>query len=342
MSTMIGYRRPLAFALVVVAIITILIGVTIYWLSRGSTWYGYVVGLDHRIYMVNLTEGGVVWVSRPLQVAGYPTEIDLNDDDSILYIAYGSDIPRTDYSPLLAVKLNESTDIVYKHDILDDFSGIISPAYELFYNSIAKEIYISYIYGAELMTKVDARTGQIIGSINIPIRKQYEVSPDGLMIAELYPDRARNTPNGIEQPVGIIGVNDLRTGKVVSDTEHPHNRGMFSPWGSPENNLIYVRENYSEFISRLEVFDRETGEKLAEHDFRETFSSLPNQSHVTRMPGSGDVAMSMGNSVVVFDPLTAEIKSRTRIESFPTEVVVTDKPLLQSETEHSDLSWFSF
>ena len=316
-----------------IIIVAILIGLAMFWINREPTWYGYVVGPDHQIYMINLSEGEVEWISRPLQQAGNPTEIDLNDEDSILYIAYGSYTPRTDYFPLMAIKLNEEAEVVFKHEIADN-PEIISPAYNLFYNSITKEIYISYIRSPDLIDKVDSRTGEFIGSIDIPIRKQYELSQDGLMIAESFPGRTQVSDEGIEFTTGIVLVRSLLSGETISRTQHLNNSDLYPPWDVLENRYIHVREVYGELISRLEVFDRSTGEKLAQHDFRDTFGGLPNQGHVTRIPGTDDVAMSIGTSVIVFDPLTAEIKSKTYIGSFPSsEVVVTRKPLIRNESD---------
>ena len=90
-----------------------------------------------------------------------------------------------------------------------------------------------------------------------------------------------------------------------------------------------MRHRTKERMLWLEVFEWKTGEQLVAYDFVDTFGTMPWQRYVTRIPGSRFVTMSIGGSVMVFDPLTAEVKSKTHIGNIPfTEVVVSDKPLI--------------
>ena len=312
------------------------------WRNSSPTWYGYVVGEDRRIYMVNLEAGELEWRSRVLEKLGEPdypnyvdiNTIDINRDESILYIASESGVFGTGFSPLIAVRLNDTADIVFDLN-KNDPSGIVSDALGLRYISQSDLLYVSFLRDPAFNTILDPITGEIFGSLDTVIRRHYEVSPDGTMIAEIVPERTRVMEEGTEQvPAGIL-VRDLRTGETILRTYLEANRGLHPTWGKLDNNLVDVRYINSEGIFNLEVFDRESGKRLASHDLRSTFGarSYPLQTYATAIPGSDDVAMSINDSIVVFDPVTAEIKTQAYIGEFRfTEVVVTDKPLITDDS----------
>ena len=107
-------------AIVSGAVAAVLFAFAIYqWSGSAPTWYGYVVGEDRRIYMVNLTTGELEWTSREIEQVREPVEIDINREESILYIANDvSDYMPWDQEPLItplfAVRLNEAADIVFE------------------------------------------------------------------------------------------------------------------------------------------------------------------------------------------------------------------------------------
>lgn len=331
-------RSHVFLAAVLAAIATITVAGILIWRDATPTWYGYVVGEDRRIYMVNLETGDLEWISRVLDELGDPSHvdinaIDINRDESILYIASGSEVFGRGYSPLIAVRLNGAAEIVFASR-LGEQSGVVSYADNVRYISQSNLLYTDFLHGEALITIVDPLTGEIRGALDIVIRKHYEVSPDGAMIAEIVPERSRVTEEGTVIVPGGILARDLRTAEIILRANLEDNIGLHPPWGTLSKNLVYVRYNNSEQIFRLEVFEREDGEQLASHELWETFGArvYPLQTYATAIPGSDDVAMSIGNSVVVFDPITAKIKSQAYIGEIRfTEVVVTDKPLMFSD-----------
>ncbi len=311
-----------------------------FWRETTTIWYGYAVDDDRRIYMVNLNEGKLKWTSEPLGQIGNPTEIDLDRDKSILYIGSGPEfIGRArGYVPLVAVSLKEVPEILLESWVDPAYSPEsdmneppiyylkFSPESGLLHNSLGSRNYPSrrIVY--------DPTTESIIGQNDAFITKDFEFSPDGKFVAEIHPGLSREIANGIPEFPGIVIVWDLETGEQISRTEHENNRNLYPPWGASNDRLVHVRRN--RLFNRLEVFDRDSGELLALHEFRETFDfGAPTQyHHATPIPKSDDVAMTFGGSVVVFDPITAEVKSRTYVsDSILTEVVVTDKPLLRTD-----------
>ena len=339
MKTILGkssWNRSHVFLVAVIAAIAaITVAGILIWRNATPTWYGYVVGEDRRIYMVNLGTGDLEWTSRVLDELGDPSHvdinaIDINRDESILYIASGSEVFGRGYSPLIAVRLNDSAETVFASR-LGEQSGIVSYAYNVRYISQSNLLYTGFLHDEALNTIVDPLTGEIRGALDIVIRKHYEVSPDGTMIAEIVPQRSRVTEEGTEIVPGGILARDLRTGETILRTNLEDNRGLHPPWGKLSKNLVNVRYVNSERIFRLEVFEREGGDRLAGHELWDMFDARPYplQTYATAIPGSDDVAMSIGDSVVVFDTITAEIKSQAYIGEIRfSEVVVTDKILI--------------
>ena len=324
-------RVRLVLALLSVAVITTIR--ILNWNTTPSTWYGYVASCDRRVHNFNLDTGELIWTSDEFEWMGQPMGLDIDRDRSILYIASGSYLPRQDYIPVVAVILNDTFDIVFSSTLYSN-STVFPSTNGIRLNSKLDSLYVSHLGSDALQTVLDSRTGEIIGVLDIPIFKHYEFSPEGNFLAEIFPSGSRMFGDELREWSGGVSTWDLRAGVKGELVELVDNQGLTPPWGSTDSLYVYARWMYDESKLLLEVYDRESGELLATHDFLDTFefATGPRQMHVTHIPGRSDVAMSIGDSVVVFDPLTAEVKSRTIIptNSCFSEVVVTDKPLIQS------------
>lgn len=324
--------------------LAILLASALIWFQdeRDTTWYGYVVGEDRRIYMVDLEEGRVLWVSDYLDQIGKPYEIDLNREESILYIGSGPEFVgrARGYVPLIAIQLKENPTIYFESWVDPNYDPSIEiwgepPVYYVNYDSNSDVLYISL--GSENYPSrreaINPYNADIIGHSDIFITKDHEFSPDGKRLAEIHPGLNEDISNGVGEFPGLIIVWDLESGEQVLRTEHENNANLYPPWGASSNRLVHVRVN--RLFNRLEIFDRDKGELLALHEFREEFEEVgaPTQRHhATPIPGSDDVVMTFGGHLVVFDPITAEIKSQTYVsDTILTEVVVTDKPLLRTD-----------
>ena len=301
--------------------------------NNPPTWYGYVVGEDRRIYMVNLETGQLEWISHVLQQIGEPTEIEIHREESILYITSGSALPRYDYIPLIAIKLNSAADLIFETPRFND-SGVADGAYSLRLNPNGKSLYVNYLYSDQFTTTLDPLTGKIIGSVRRPVLKGREFSQDGRMIANVVPGGTRVRENrGQEEYPGLIGVLDLET-EEGSNTFLENNKALYPPWGYSEKYFSFVRFQPRQGIYRVEVYDRESGKVLATYDeFSEEVKLAPNQQYVTGIPGSENVVMTAGNEIIVLNGRTAEVVKRIYVvdDIRLTEVVVTDEPLIQAD-----------
>ena len=330
-----GKRQKVSLSCAIAILMVVVVGI----FSRENappTWYGYVASCDHRIHHINLDTGELVWSSSVLEWMNDPTGIDIDLERSVLYVASGSMLPRRDYIPIVAVRLNDTLDTVFQSYLYSSstvFPSTMADGVKL--NPALDVLYVSHLGGDELLTVLDSATGEILGDLDLPMWRHYEISPDGNHVAEIFPSGSRMVGETFREWTGGVSTWDLRTGEKGQFVQLEENRGLVPPWGAPDEQFFYVKMNYDDYTSTLEVYNRYTGELLASHDFRDTFEfgRGGSQMNVVRIPGREDIVMTIGGSVVVFDPITAEIKSRTIIpENSCTNVVITDKPLIRSES----------
>ena len=305
-------------------------------IAQSPTWYGYVVGEDRRIYMVNLEAGGLEWVSRVLVEAGAfdigsidISDVEINAEESILYVSSEDYIGRTDYAPLLAVKLNATADPVFQL-AMDHPSGLVGNSHSVIFNPGANDLYVGFYLTEPRALILDPVTGEVIGSMDTMILEQEWFSADGASVFGFVPGSIGEWDGEpVERPAEVV-VRDVETGEVVSSIDLESNPGQLPPAAGHGGLIVRYRGPYRD--PTIEVFDKTDGRLLNSFGILETFGANSTQFHVTDMPGTGNVAMSIGSDVVVFDPLTTEVKSRTYIgDMFLSEVVVSEKPVILSE-----------
>ena len=308
-----------------------------YFMNQPISWYGYVVGQDRKIYMVNLDSGELEWTSRSLKEIGefhpdlYVTEIDINREKGILYVAIESGIFRQDFIPLIAVELSNSADVIF-HLPMNHNSGLVNSANKLRLNPNGQALYVDFFGSDPSTTILDPLSGQIIGGLKGSILKREVFSPDGGTVATIRPRGYRLRDSGLEEYQGYVLTFDLDSEEgAVSFLSS--GRGLFPPWGASEEHFVYVRFQPRQNIYRLEVYDRESGKILAKYDkFSDAVKSFPNQQHPTHIPGTDLVAMTAGNEVIVFNGKTAEVVNRIHVADVRlTEVVVSDQPLIRTD-----------
>lgn len=300
-----GAKRKLL--LVSLAAVVLAVAGILHFQAQPRVWYGYVVGRDLdrdvRIYMVNLETGELEWVSRVLEELkpdnpylphNYIAEIEINREDSILYIGQSSDLfDYLGYPTLLAVRLNESADTVF--EITD--AGVE----RVRMNHAKDQLYVYFYSGPEFFTVLDPRTGENVGRLNGLFQKSTEISPDGEMIVRIVP--RFEMPDGEAYP-GYLSYAYLENLEERKRTDLEDNQSLYPPWQPDEDYFVYPKRWGD--INRLEVYDRENGELIAfnEDDFSHS---------ITHILGAGRFAVPGGDGVIVFDGSTAEVLKRIRV-----------------------------
>ena len=309
------------------------------WKNSSPTWYGYAVGEDRRIYMVNLNTGELEWVSREIEQVREPIEIEINREESILYIANGpivvgqrNQTPLK--TPLFAVRLNDAADIVFEVPLNsqaaagDVIMNMSAGSFGVRLGPLGKFLYVVFFGDPEVPTAIlDPLNGEIFGSLRGFVQKTREFSPDGKFAANIFPGGERVRDSGMVEYRGLVTVLNLEAGENPPPVYLDNNRGLRPPWGSPDDHFTYLRQQPRQNINRIEVYDRESGELLAMND--ETTGGF-NQRHFTRIPDSNNVVVSVGGGFQVYNGLTAELVKRISVaDTLLTEVVVTDKSLIR-------------
>ena len=334
-----------AAGLVLVFALLLVFGWTV-WDRPEKPWYGYVVGKDQKIHAVNLTTGELEWSSRFLHELGSSSEdyreiqevtanwvkpweehevlainIELNREESILYIGSRGDDILTPL-PLIAIKFDEQLDTVFRVNWLDwkkyelERDSTLNVV-ELHFSSFKKALYVQFRYPFEECCHVlDPVTGEMLGRENTFLDKRVEYSPDGRMYARFTPERYSNGSRlGLVHRSGGVSYKNIETGEPASSfsLESYPELDFYPPWGSSDDHFVYVRTRGTDHegsrLFGLEVYDRGTRELIASnYDF-----GRPGQDHATRIPGTNRVALTVGDEVIVFDGLTAEIVHRIRV-----------------------------
>ncbi len=117
----------------------------------------------------------------------------------------------------------------------------------------------------DLFAVLDALTGKLLGGLEVPLDKDDIFSPDGKMLASVFPAQTWTFESGrIEERPGGVAVWDMESGEQLSLVWLEDNRGLFPPWGSGESHLLHVDNK-----GVLRAYDRASGELPAEHDTSE-------------------------------------------------------------------------
>ena len=289
--------------------------------------------------MVNLTTGELEWISREIEQVREPIEIEINREESTLYIANGPNMAgRRDQAPLItplfAVRLNESADIVFEVPLnsqaaRDSRVNTAAGTTRVRLGPLGKYLYVGF-FGENPTAILDPLSGQVVRGFRGRVQKTREFSPDGKMAANIFPGGSRVRDSGMVEYQGLVSVLNLETGEGSPTIYLNSNQGLYPPWGSPDDHFTYLRRQPRQNIYRIEVYDRESGELLAMND--EILGGFT-QRHFTRIPGSDNVVVSTGYGFHLYNGLTAELVKRIDLEADTrlTEVVVTDKPLILAE-----------
>lgn len=221
---------------------------------------------------------GISYIRRNWRMAEdlHISAIEINTKESILYIGVESTAFLENFVPLLAVKLNEQSDIVFKTPFSNN-SEVVSHVIALRYNARLDLLYVSYLRSDSMTTVVDPLTGDYVGDLDYAAPKIFLISPDGNTLANVSPGGSWLRNGEIVEYQGLGFSVNMSTGEG-STTYLESNQGLYPPWEILEDHLVYVRQQPRQGIYQLEVYDRESGVMIASYDgFSEEVKSMPNQ-----------------------------------------------------------------
>lgn len=331
-----------------------LLGVSLLWLANtenartSKNPVVYVVCRDddfqnQRVYRVDIVNGGVLAVSKPIDWMGNPTQLAIDVKRSRLYIGSYRGKAR-DYYPMTIVDIRDSEfEVVNRfstnlEDTLprDSTQRNLKPfeVYQIAIPPDGNELYVMHGGMSEGMLQAvwDADTGEVLRELETYVRPTDVWSPDGRYVAGIWPNHERTLQqNGdtiTEKVSAGVDVRDVHTGKRVSLTWLNDGKRLHPPWNRIEGPLIRVHGS-----GRALAHDRDTGEVVSEFNVAQ-LTGLGTWGGVTWLepPVLDDhqtIALSMfgvgfeSTNVVAIDVLRQTELTRTEVGARCTNPVVS-------------------
>jgi hypothetical protein len=326
--------------------------------------YAITVGMDRRIYIVDLNTLKVIKKSEPFMEIGRPTSIDYDKIRGRLYVAsergYLWEVnsrgrtPQVAYYPLTVFEIGaESIKLVDKYKLeegepLGEFETVWA-IYEIKLSPDGRKIFAGYAhpkyhwsnpaYGGGSAV-VDASTGNIIGVLSFRIRQLNSIfSADGKKMCMIYPPGSRIIKKDGEEKIkkwkGYVVTYDIEKNQKIEKIEAEDlirsKRGFNPLWGKIDTPIVKIPfESDGTGWRRLKIYDRMSGEEISEIDLKEISGGLtPSRDYVLFLPGGKHkVILPMvgksGRYLVIIDLKEKKIEAKIEIDAVPSNIILTD------------------
>ena len=308
-------------------------------------WVAYVVCSDKRIYELDLAGGRILRVSDPVRGMGSGGETDIAYSAGVLYVGTQRG-KQDDFDPLLAIDVAGDFEVVGTHRFGVEFgraywtSDRTGDIYGIVLSPSGDQLFVmAQPYGGPPYTpKWPASKGLakvvVRGGGNM-ISHDYEFSPDGASVASLWPERRRTTEDeGGERITWHVSTRDVAGGEWSREAV-VGNRGLHTPWGRLEGPLVHVRRDYATNTNRIELYDRDSRERIAEIDVTKTTGLLGGNRPemlegtdllaITGVDPADTVGYDLQGYVLVLDIVTEEVISKVRVGPGPSNIVVVKR-----------------
>ena len=308
---------------------------------------GYVVCSDKRIYELDLTAGRILRVSAPIAGMGGAGERDIAYGAGILYV--GSQRGKEDdFHPLLAIDVARDFEVVGVHRFGAELgrpyrgSGRIGNIYSIALSPSGNRLFVmgqpyeGPAYTPEWPTGKGLARVVVHGAENA-ISHKHEFSPDGNSIASIWPARQRMIEDGGGNAALItwhVSTRDVAGGEW-STKELVGKQGLHPPWARLEGPLVYVARNYTTNTNRIELYDRDRRERLAEIDVNEVTGlwggyrpEMLEGTNLLAIPAadpSEPIGHRVQGYVLVLDVVTREVVSKIRVGRSPTNLALVKR-----------------
>lgn len=289
--------------------------------------------------MLNLEDGTTLSVSEPIDGIGRPTSLALDPETSRLYIGSERGFNQNDYYPLVAVDPNNDFKLVGQYTLDPTRSGIdqsvLSDVYAV-YRVVPSEtapgrLFLGYAhpdYGGSVAAIFDATSGEIVGKTAVPITGKSVVSPDGSLVADLYPSGSRASNGETTEWPGAVVVRNIMSGERVSKVELEDNKGLQPPWEHLPSPFVYL----SRPENTLRSYERDSGQIISSIDLSELPELGPTGGEPIYLAESNRVVLPMGGTpaaggdprgfVVIVDVASHETVKKIEVGPHPTNIVL--------------------
>ena len=251
-------------------------------------WIAYVVCADKRIYEVDVARGKLLRVSAPFAgIGGSPVDMQIAYGDGIVYV--GSQMGKeAAFHPLLAIDAKREFEVIGIHrfgvplDRAQIGSGWFGDVYSLTLAPSGRRLFVLLRkeYEGPAFTSAwpdDKGLAEVmVTGVESVIMPWYEISPDENSVTNIRPagqqvgeDESGNIPRRVWK--GSVSTRDI-SGGPWDRKELVANRGLHPPWGRITSPLVHVVPGYGG--ARIDLYDRDSGERLVEIDLSETLGAV--------------------------------------------------------------------
>lgn len=318
--------------------------------------YAITVGMDRRIYIVDLNTLEVIKKSEPFMEIGRPTSVDYGKIGGRLYVAsergYLWEVnsrgrtPQMVYYPLTVFEINaDSIKLIDKYKLEEgepegEFETVCA-IYGIKLSSDTNKLYLGYANPKYRggSTIFDLASKRIAGKLDFYIRESSILSSDSKKVCRIIPPGSRIiTKDGkeiIKTWPGYVVTYDIEKNQKIERIEAEglieSGRGFNPPWGKIEAPLVQIPfESDGTGWRRLKAYDRMTGKKTLEIDLKEISGGLtPLRDYVLFLPGNKHKAVlpmagKSGTYLVIIDLEGKNIEAKIEIDAPTTNIILTD------------------
>ena len=259
-------------------------------------------------------------------------------------IAYGAGIlyvgsqrgKQDDFHPLLAIDVARDFEVVGIHRFGVEFgrpywrSGRTGDIYAMALSPSGDRLFVmAQPYEGPAFTP-EWPAGKGLAKVVVrdganAILHEHEFSPDGNSVASIWPDRRRTVEDdeGDAAPITWHVSTRQVTGGERLTRELVGRQGLHPPWGRLEGPLVYLARDHTTNTNRIELYDRDSRERVAEIDVTE-ITGLGGGYQPQMLDGTDLLAVMavdptdrIGDRlqayVLVFDIVTRKVVSKIRV-----------------------------
>ncbi len=298
--------------------------------NASSDEYAIVVGMDKRIYMIDLDAYDINIKSNVIDELGLPTSIDFDSNKNKLYISSENDYVSKTYYPLVILDVSKGKVSLFDKFKLDfdkreDGREIIYPIYDLKLSRNGKVLHIGYAHPRKKLGVshiFDLDENELKGTLDFAIRNKHILSEDGKYAYEIWPSGQRKIKTNGEFKTkkwsGGVATYDLEKNmKVAKENEESlmkSSRGLNPPRMQILYPLLQIQRDRKEVIA----FNRRNGKEI----WRLTLSGHANQENLIVFDNNKKALLSVHEEMLVIDIKKGSILKEINIGTMVTNILV--------------------
>ena len=292
--------------------------------------YAITVGMDKRIYILDLDAYDIYMKSNMIDELGLPTSIDFDSNKNRLYIGSENDYKSKTYYPLVILdvgggRVSLSNKFKLDYDETESGHEIIYPIYDLRLSRNGKVLYLGYAHPRKKLGVshiFNIERDELEELLDFAITSKHILSDDGKYAYEIWPSGQRKIKeNGkfkIKKWSGGVATYDLEKNRKVAKEDEESliksGRGL-NPLGMQiRYPLLQIQRGREEVIA----FNRGNGKEL----WRLTLPGHTDQENLVVFDNNKKALLSIGAKIIIIDIKKGIIIEETNIGTMVTNIII--------------------